>query len=458
MPPAYSCAGIKKGQDIQDMRKRLFSLFLVIMVAFSSVLPVYATSSSDLKKQREEKENQKNSTQNELDAINDQINDLSGEKEDVDAQIDELTSQIAEIMVSVDLMEEEIADTEEQIVQAQKDYDAAQEKEQQQYTAMKKRIQYLYEKGQNSYLQILLEAESWGDLLNKAEYVQEIYTYDRKMLDDYAATVEEVAQLKEDLETKKSDLEASQYELEQEEASLQVTLDEQKAISADYEADLARAQEQAAVYRQKIEEQNEEIQQLAAAEEAKREEEEEAQRKAEEESRRAEESRKEEESRKAEESKQAESKKKEESSGTSSEAESSRAEESESKSTASPATSSGGGSATGSAIASFACQFVGNPYVPGGTSLTEGADCSGFTQSVYKAFGYSIPRTSSEQRSAGREVSYAEAQPGDLICYAGHVAIYLGNGRIVHASSVKTGIKYGNATYKTILSVRRIVN
>ena len=195
------------------MRKKLFSLFLIIMVAFSSVQPVSATSSSELKKQREEKESQKNSTQNELDAINDQISDLSGEKEDVDAQIEELTSQIAEIMVSVDLMEEEIADTEEQIVQAQADYDAAKKKEEEQYTAMKKRIQYLYEKGENSYLQILLEAKSWGDLLNKAEYVQEIYTYDRKMLDDYAATVQEVADLKEDLETKKSDLEASQQRL-----------------------------------------------------------------------------------------------------------------------------------------------------------------------------------------------------------------------------------------------------
>ena len=94
------------------MRKKLFSLFLILMVAFSSVQPVSATSSSELKKQRQEKENQKNSTQDELDAINDQISDLSGEKEDVDAQIEELTSQIAEIMVSVDLMEEEIADTE----------------------------------------------------------------------------------------------------------------------------------------------------------------------------------------------------------------------------------------------------------------------------------------------------------------------------------------------------------
>ena len=416
------------------MRKKLFSLFLIVVVAFSSILPVYATSSSELKKQRQEKENQKNSTQSELDELNDQISDLSGEKEDVDAQIEELTSQIAEIMVSVDLMEEEIADTEEQIAQAQVDYDAAEEKEQQQYTAMKKRIQYLYEKGEESYLQIILEAKSWGDLLNKAEYVQEIYTYDRKMLDDYAATVQEVAQLKEDLETKKSDLEASQYELEQEEASLQETLDEQKAISADYEKDLARAQEQAAAYKEEIRKQNDEIRQLAAAEETKRQEEEEAQRKAEEESRKAE-----------------EAKQKDEETSDSSEKETQK----EAESPAAP--SSSNGTATGSEIANFACQFVGNPYVPGGTSLTEGADCSGFTQSVYKAFGYSIPRTSSAQRSAGREVSYAEAQPGDLICYAGHVAIYLGNGRIVHASSVKTGIKYGNATYKTILSVRRIV-
>ena len=420
------------------MRKKLFSLFLLIMVAFTSVQPVYATSSSELKKQREEKESQKKSTQSELDAINDQISDLSGEKEDVDAQIDELTGQIAEIMVSVELMEEEIADTEDQIVQAQSDYDAAKEKEEKQYTAMKKRIQYLYEKGENSYLQILLEAKSWGDLLNKAEYMQEIYTYDRKMLDDYAATVKEVAQLKEDLEIHKSDLESSRYELEQEQVFLQESLDEQKAISADYEKDLARAQEQAAVYKEKIEKQNAEIRQIAAAEESKRAEEEEARRRAEEESRKAEE----------------EKKKKETESREASEKES----ESKSGASSAPAPSSSNGSATGSEIANYACQFVGNPYVFGGTSLTNGADCSGFTQSVYKAFGYSIPRSSSQQRSAGREVSYAEAQPGDLICYAGHVAIYLGNGRIVHASSVKTGIKYGTATYKTILSVRRIVN
>ena len=114
-----------------------------------------------------------------------------------------------------------------------------------------------------------------------------------------------------------------------------------------------------------------------------------------------------------------------------------------------------GDSSTGVAIANYALQFVGNPYVYGGTSLTNGADCSGFTMSVFAHFGISLPHSSAGQRSVGRAVSYSEAQAGDLICYDGHVAIYLGGGRIVHASTEKTGIKTGTATYRTILSVRR---
>ena len=111
----------------------------------------------------------------------------------------------------------------------------------------------------------------------------------------------------------------------------------------------------------------------------------------------------------------------------------------------------------GQQIANFACQFVGNPYVWGGTSLTGGADCSGFTQSVYAQFGYSLPRTSYEQQNWGTEVSYADAQPGDLICYGGHVAIYMGNGQIVHASSKKTGIKISNAFYRSPICVTRVL-
>ena len=112
----------------------------------------------------------------------------------------------------------------------------------------------------------------------------------------------------------------------------------------------------------------------------------------------------------------------------------------------------------GKTIASFAKRFVGNPYVWGGTNLNTGADCSGFVKSVYKSFGYNLPRSSSSQRSAGRKVSYSNKQPGDLICYNGHVAIYIGKGKIVHASSRKTGIKISpRANYRKVLSVRRIV-
>ena len=112
----------------------------------------------------------------------------------------------------------------------------------------------------------------------------------------------------------------------------------------------------------------------------------------------------------------------------------------------------------GQKIADFALQFVGNPYVYGGTSLTNGADCSGFVMSVFQNFGISLPRTSGEQGQCGTNVGgIGNAVPGDLVSYSGHIGIYIGNGQIVHASSAKTGIKVSNASYRPILSVRRIV-
>lgn len=116
------------------------------------------------------------------------------------------------------------------------------------------------------------------------------------------------------------------------------------------------------------------------------------------------------------------------------------------------------GSNMGKAVVDYACQFVGNPYVYGGTSLTNGTDCSGFVMSVYQNFGVSLPHSSSAQRSKGYDVGGLEnAQPGDIVCYSGHVAIYVGNGKIVHASTSRTGIIISdNVNYRKVLSVRRI--
>ena len=380
-------------------------------------IQVYAAKKDDLKRQNEE-------DQKRLGDLEDQEDELAGEKEGIDSEIASLSNEISEIMASISLLEDEIAAKKAQIEQVKLELEEAIRVERAQYASMKVRVKEMYESGEGTYLDLILSATSVDSLLNKADYVEKLHDYDRKLFASYQAARQNVEDLKETLEIEESELEAAQEGLQEEMESVEAARAELEAISADYAVQISKAKQQAQVYKAQIKQRNAEIKKI-----------EEAERKAAEEAAR----------KKAEE----EARKKQ---GTSA------------ASTPKPTATvnkeeilAANGSAKGKEIAIFACGFVGNPYVAGGTSLTNGADCSGFTQSVYKAFGYSIPRTSTSQRSVGVEVSYADAQPGDLICYPGHVALYIGNGKIVHASSAKTGIKISSALYRNILCVRRVV-
>lgn len=394
---------------------------------------VQAAKKDDLKQQNED-------DQDKLDDVNDRMNELAEEQEGIDAEIAALSNEIAQIMASISLLEEEIEAKKAQIEQAKLDLAEAQRIEREQYESMKVRVKAMYESGQTSFLDIIFNASSMEEMLNKADYVEKMQEYDRKMFTNYQIARQNVEDLKENLEIEESELEAAQEGLQEEMDSVEEARAELETISADYDVQISKAKQQAEVYKSQIKQRNAQIKQI---EEAERKAAEEAARKKAEEERR----------RREEEAKKNNSNKNNNSSTAST--------------TTSPATGTASvnkdaimaakGGAKGKEVAVFACGFVGNPYVAGGTSLTNGADCSGFTQSVYKSFGYSIPRSSTSQRSAGREVSYADAEPGDIICYPGHVAIYIGNGKIVHASSAKTGIKISNALYREILCVRRVV-
>lgn len=410
------------------MRKNSLRVTIALLLCITIPVGVNATTIDDIKKQKQE-------TQKALDEANDEIDELTETRKGITDEINQIDDELVEIMTSISILEDEIEDTKDDIEIKEVELADAEAVEQEQYESMKTRIRFMYEKGEASYVQILLEAQSMGDLINKADYIDDLYTYDRQKLAEYVEAKEAVATAKANLEEKQEELETECYELELEEVELNNLLNQKKQEAEDYDAQIDKAKQEAAAYKAKIKKQNNQIKKL-----------EEQERK-----------RKEEEARKKAEAEAAKAKAEGNNGDTGGNGGAGGGNTGSGKPDTGTVITNSTGSQLGKEIASYACQFVGNPYVSGGTSLTIGCDCSGFTLAVYQNYGYSLPRSSTSQRNAGVGVTYAEAQPGDIICYAGHVAIYIGNGQIVHASTPSSGIKIGNATYREILAVRRII-
>ena len=431
------------------MNKRILWIAMSLVMIFTNVVNVSASPISDAK-------NKKKDAEKKLNAINEDIEDIEDQKEDLEQEAEEYEQQLVDLLVTIQIINHDIENKEDEIETAKAEYEVALAKQEKQQWAMNKRIKYMYEKGDMNYMQILLESKKFSDAVNKSTYSEKLYAYDRYQLYLYEQTKEEVIEKQKALDEDMAELEEIKLDAVSQEEELQLLVDEYSENIENFEEQLSGAKEKATQYKEQIQKQSEQIKALEAEEQrkaleaAKKKAEEEAKRKAEEEARR-----------KAEEEARAkaneEGSNSEESSDNGDNNDEGNSSGSESSDGGSSGGSSSGGSAKGQEIANFACQFVGNPYVPGGTSLTEGADCSGFTMAVYNNFGLSLPRSSYAQAGYGREVSYSEAQPGDIIYYGGHVGIYIGNGLIVHASTQATGIKISNALYRSIITVRRIV-
>ena len=476
------------------MKRKILTITMTLLTCMMTMpaASVYADREDDLREEQAWTNDQLNSMYSRMD-------DLYYQKQQLANEINALDSNLVNVMVSIQTLENDIANKQTSIEKTQDSLKKAQKAKEKQYEAMKKRIQYLYEKGGNAaWFQMMMNSENLTDLLNNAEYTQKMYEYDRDNLEKYANTINQVTKLGERYQQEKADMEGMKQEQQAEQANLQAAIDSKRASSADCDNEIAYAQQMANEYAALIQEQQAEIEQIVAEKEAA-----EAAARAEAERLAAEQAAAEQAAAEEAAAEQEDDGEydygyiedeyyESDESGESSESSESSDDEDDNGEEDELSPDSGDGSdeyddeyddegnridsgdssdleedsnyngytssGSGSSVVDYATQFVGNPYVWGGTSLTNGADCSGFVQSVYNKFGVSLPRTSYEQQNAGREVSYSEAQPGDLICYGGHVAIYMGDGKIVHASNSRDGIKISdNAAYRTILSVRRLV-
>ncbi|MEG0962121.1 MAG: NlpC/P60 family protein [Lachnospiraceae bacterium] len=432
--------------------KKLVAVLLVVAMGFSQFSTALADKKSDAQKKKTEAEAGLEKKQEEIDKIDKQQHQLQSE-------IDALDSELVQVILNLSTLEEELSIKHDDLSQTQANLEQAKVDEQNQYEAMKKRIRFMYERGDSSFMTSILESKSITDLLNKVEYFNEVYDYDRTLLVNYQTTKLQVQALEQQQQEEVQALEGTQQKYQAAAENYQATIASKSKTVEGFKDKLVQAQALAASYQNTISDQNTIIAKAEAEEKAARE------------KQAREKAAKEEAARQKAAADKANAANGNGSGGSHSGGGSSSGGSS-SGGNSSGGSSSGGGSTgttenlnpgyatgvSGSEVVSFALSFQGNPYVWGGKDPNTGADCSGFTSYVYGHFGINIPSYSYDQRSVGKEVSYSNAQPGDLICYAGHVAIYMGNGQIVHAKGTAYGIVANdNATYRSIITVRRVL-
>lgn len=383
----------------------------------SGLEKVYAKT----QKQKDAEKKKSQAEQNLKDKKN-EINGLKDQQQTTADDIKNKSAKLDEILAAQKKLQADITSKQAEIEQNQKDLAAAQEKQQEQYDAMKKRIQFMYENSaEDNIWTAIIESNGITDMLNRIEYVSDVYDSDRALMDSYQAAVEQVKEIGTKLDNDMNELTAMQDDYEKQQSDVEAAIVALENQKEQYASQIAQAQQQADNYQNIITAQGKIIQEQEAAAAAR-------------------------------------------ANSSSSSLSYDGGGAGKGGSIASDYAAGGGKNpsastgVSGSSVVSYAMQFVGNPYVWGGNSLTNGVDCSGFVHEVYEHFGISTPRYSQAFKSVGQAVSFDNIQPGDVVVYPGHVAIYAGGGVIVEAQSTKAGITANRSVQcHTILAIRRLV-